>query len=86
MTTAGGEVGVEEEVEAGTATATGRADEVLDVMELVVDEGSVDVGDEVEEVEAAEASDAEDRTLGQNVLLHVCMSVGGFVSIDHGQA
>ena len=31
--------------------------------------------DEVEEVEEAEASDAEDRTLGQNVLLHVCISV-----------
>lgn len=31
--------------------------------------------DEVEEVEEAEASDAEDRTLGQKVLLHVCISV-----------
>ncbi len=79
-------MGVEEEVEAGTATANGRTDEVLDVMELVVDVGFVDVGDEVEEVEEAEASDAEDRTLGQNVLLHVCISVEHIVSIDHGQA
>lgn len=32
--------------------------------------------DREEEVEEAEASDAEDRRLGQNVLLHVCISIG----------
>lgn len=30
----------------------------------------------MEEIKEAEASDTEDRTLGQKVLLHVCMSVG----------
>ena len=30
----------------------------------------------MEEVKDAEASDAEDWTLGQKVLLHVCISVG----------
>lgn len=32
--------------------------------------------DEREEVEEAKASDAEDRTLGQKVLLKVCISDG----------
>ena len=32
--------------------------------------------DEVEEIEEAEASDTEDRTLGQKVLLQVCISIG----------
>ena len=34
----------------------------------------------MEEVEETAASDAEERTLGQNVLLHVCISV-----VDHCQ-
>lgn len=51
-------------------------EEVLEGVWLVVDEESVDGNDEVEEVEEAEASDAEDWTLGQKVVLHVCISVG----------
>lgn len=46
---------------------------MLPDLSLVVDEGLADVDDEVEEVEEAEAADAEDRTLGQKVLLHVCI-------------
>ena len=65
-----GEAGVEE------ARATGRADEVLEDVSLVVAEGFVAVDDERVEAEEAEASDADERTLGQKVLLQVCMSVG----------
>lgn len=49
---------------------------MLPDLSLVVDEGLADVDDEVEEVEEAEAADADDRTLGQKLLLHVCISVG----------
>lgn len=80
FSTAGDEVDVEEgEAGVGEARATGRADEVLEDVSLVVDEGLVGVDDEMVEAEEVEASDAEERTLGQKVLLQVCMSVG-----EHG--
>ena len=66
--------GVEGEAEE-EATARASADEVPEGVSLVVSEGPVDMDDEAEEVEEAETSDAEDRTLGQNVLLHVCISI-----------
>lgn len=45
-------------------------------MWLVVDAGFVEVDDGAEAVEEAEAEEAEDKTLGQKVLLHVCISIG----------
>ena len=38
--------------------------------------------DKVGEVEEAEALDVEDRTLGQKLLLHVCISAASMISID----
>ena len=67
-------------------TATGRADALLEGVELVVSERPIETDDEAEEVEEAEALEAEDRTLGQKVLLHVCTSVGKHYQSDRRQA
>ena len=65
-------------MEDGEALATGRADDTLESGAPVADAGFAGVIDEAEAVGEVAASDAEDRTLGQKLSLHVCISVGEY--------